>query len=203
MTAGTPRFEPRVDLTRQRAGILSLLVLSAAAVAVAPLLLPASYSWVRHAISESAAQGVMGAWVARLGLLLLGLAVLWLTGLAGPGWGPWGRIPFRCFGLFMVAAAAFSHKPWEPGVPFDQTEDLLHSVAASGMGFAFAIGVAVVATRRSHPSWFTRVLDIAALAASVVLPLGMSVWPHAAGLLQRCMFAIAYIWYAGEALRSR
>jgi hypothetical protein len=163
MTGAATSPQPRADLAHQRAGIVTLLMLSAAAVAVAPLMLPGSYSWVRHAISESAAQGVVGAWVARLGLLLLG----------------------------------------EPGVPFDQTEDLLHSVAATGMGIAFAIGVVLVTMRRPVPTLVTRPFDIAAIAASALIPLGMSAWPHAAGLLQRCMFTIAYLWYGGEALRRR
>jgi hypothetical protein len=203
VTAKTQRLEPHADVASQRVGIVTLLVLSAAALGAAPLMLPASYSWVRHAISESAAQGVEGAWVARLGLLLMGLAVLWLSGVAGRRWGSWGRYAFRSFGVLMVAAATFSHKPWEAAVPFDQTEDVLHSVAATGMGFAFAIGVALVTLQRPAPTSSTRAFDIAAIAASVLIPLGMSAWPDATGLLQRCMFTIAYLWYGGEALRGR
>ncbi len=201
MTASTQRLEPHADVANQRAGIVTLLVLSAAALGAAPLRLPSSYSWVRHTISESAAQGVEGAWVARLGLLLMGLAALWLSGVAGRRWGSGGKYLLRSFGVLMVAAATFSHKPWEAAVSFDQTEDVLHSVAATGMGFAFAIGVALVTIRRPAPTFFTRAFDITAFAASVLIPLGMSAWPHAAGLLQRCMFTIAYLWYGGEALR--
>ncbi len=46
---------------------------SAAAIALAPMALPGEYSWVRHSISESAAQAQDGAWVARLFLI----ASLW------------------------------------------------------------------------------------------------------------------------------
>lgn len=77
-------------------------------------------------------------------------------------------------------------------------EDLLHSVAATGMGFAFAIGVAVRSfTRRRHLG--LRALDVVALAAATFLsPLGL-VLPQIAGLLQRVMFLAAYVWYGAEA----
>jgi TRAP-type C4-dicarboxylate transport system permease small subunit len=52
------------------------LVASALALALAPLLLPTSYSWVAHTTSESAAQGVPGSWLARVGFLVFGAAVL-------------------------------------------------------------------------------------------------------------------------------
>ena len=38
-----------------------------------------------------------------------------------------------------------------------------------------------------------------AVAASVLLPLGMTLWDGAAGALQRAMFAVAYVWYADAA----
>lgn len=60
-------------------GVIALLVLSAAALAVAPAFTPAGYDFVRHTTSESAAQGLAGAWVARLGFVVFGLAVLWLA----------------------------------------------------------------------------------------------------------------------------
>lgn len=206
MAEWADRSPPRDERARaamgHRAGILGLLGLSAAALALAPLVLPESYSWTRHAISESAAQGVRGAWLGRLGLSMMGFAVLWLSGRATQRWGPLGTVLFRCFGVLMVAAAVFSHRPWEPGIPFDGTEDLLHSTAATGMGFAFAIGVIVVAMRRPRPRSIARAFDIAAVAASVLIPLAMSAWPHIAGLLQRCMFAVAYSWYGAEALRG-
>ncbi len=50
-------------------GVIALLVVSAVALAVAPVLMPAGYDWVAHTTSESAAQGVAGAWVARLGFV--------------------------------------------------------------------------------------------------------------------------------------
>ena len=173
---------------------------SALALALAPLLMPDSYSWVSHTTSESAAQGVSGAWLARLGFLMFGLAVLWLTALAGARWGRWGRLFHAMFGVLLTATAAFSHRPFEPGVMFDRTEDLLHSATATAMGFAFALGVVAVMAHRPGRLISRRALDVTTVAASVIIPLSMGAWSGSAGLLQRSMFLVAYLWYAAEAL---
>lgn len=181
-----------------RAAVLGLLAASAAALAAAPAMMPASYSWVAHTTSESAAQGVDGAWVARLGLALFGLAVCWLAAGARRRWGPGQAALHAAFGVLMLAAAAFSARAWWPGAPFDATEDLLHSIAATAMGFAFALGVAAGALRRVRAGAAVRARDLVAVAASVAIPLGMAALPAAAGVLQRGMFVVAYAWYAAE-----
>jgi hypothetical protein len=177
------------------------LAVSVVALAAAPLVVPPDYSWISQTTSQAAAQTVPGAWLSRLGFLLFGLAVVVLATGAARRWGAWGVALHGAFGGLMAAAAAFSHQPWQPGRDFDRTEDLLHSVVASAMGFAFAAGIvvtAVVAARRRQRR--NTVLDIAAVVASVVLPLGMTVLPQVDGVLQRLMFAVAYVWYAREAL---
>jgi hypothetical protein len=182
--------------------VLAALGASAISLALAPLLMPASYSWLEHTTSESAAQGIDGAWLARGGLAAFGVAVLVLAALARPRWGTVGTTLHTAFGALLVATAVFSTRPWEPELPFSALEDLLHSVAATAMGFAFAGGVAVVAFRRRRRSgrWSPR--DGAAVAAAVVLPLGMAGAEEFAGALQRLMFLVAYVWYASEAAQA-
>jgi hypothetical protein len=184
-------------------GVLACLAASAAALAVAPTLMPTSYSWVAHTTSESAAQGVPGAWLARLGFVTFGFAVLAIAGFARHLWGPLAARLHGVFGMLMVAAASFSARSWEPGVPFDAVEDVLHSVAATAMGFAFAFGVVAVAWRVWRAGGGLRWLDITAVTASVVLPLAMVGWEQFAGALQRAIFIVAYVWYAIEALRAQ
>ena len=178
------------------------LALSALGLAVAPLAMPSSYSWVAHTTSESAAQGVQGAWVARVGFVLFGLAVILLATVAAQRWGGWGRFLHTSFGLLMLAAAGFSSRPWVPGAPFDPVEDLLHSIAATAMGFAFAFGVVAVAVVRRRRDGRWSASDAVAVGASVGVPLGMVAVPAVAGSLQRAMFLVAYLWYAAEALRT-
>lgn len=187
----------------RRAGVLTLLALSATCLAVAPLALPASYSWVVHSTSESAAQGLSGAWIARLGFLLFGFAVLWLTSFARPRWGRWGALLLGTFGVMMLATAAFSHRPWLPDVPFDGFEDFLHSVTATVMGVAFAVGVVMVGVGRERPSRSDRAVDLFAVVCSVVIPLAMSLDTGLTGLLQRFMFLVGYVWYGREAIRGQ
>jgi hypothetical protein len=182
---------------------LVCLAVSAGALGAAPVLMPASYSWLAHTTSESAAQGLAGAWLARLGFLALGAGVLLLAASARQRWGPPAAGLHGAFGAFMVATAAFSARPWEPDAPFDAIEDLLHSVAATAMGFAFAFGVAAVAWRLLRDGGRLRWRDGVAVAASVVLPLAMMRWDGYAGLLQRPIFVVAYVWYGLEALQER
>jgi hypothetical protein len=176
------------------------LCASAALLALAPAAMPAGYSWMAHTTSESAAQGVQGAWVARLGFLLFGLSVLLLAAANRRHWGAAGSMLHGLFGILMVATATFSSRSWVEGAPFDATEDLLHSVTATGMGFAFAGGAVAVWIGDRHLCGFRRGVTLLAVTASVVLPLGMVRWPDIAGVLQRAMFAIAYLWFGTESI---
>ncbi len=72
--------------------VLGGLGLSAVALAVAPLFVPSDYSWTSHTTSEAAAQGIEGAWMAQLGFLLLGLAVMVLSTGAARRWGVGGVV---------------------------------------------------------------------------------------------------------------
>ena len=194
------RLQPGVGSDRWSAGlVLVMLVASALMLAVCGDAVDGTYDWRRHTTSEAAGQGVRGAWVARTGFLLFGVAVLTLTsGRARP----WKRLPtlaHTVFGLCFLAVAAFSARSWDRTVPYDPTEDTLHSVGATLMGFAFAFGVATVAADRVEDNARPQPLDFIAVAASVAIPLGMIRYESSAGLLQRLMFLVAYVWFAREA----
>ena len=188
-----------VDVRRMTSiGVIAMLAASAICVAIAPTLMPDSYSVIEHSISESAAQGVEGAWLARLGFLLLGFAVLTLAAIAGRRWGTWGRLVHRFYGISMIGAAAFAHMPWED-VPYDQFEDFLHTVAAYGVGFAFTGGVLIVALRRG--SGPVRIFDLFSIVAAFVIPMVMFNVTGVAGIVQRALFLIGYLWYRMEAVQ--
>lgn len=193
---------PKPADRRSIAGSVAVLVLlgvSAVALAAVPAVLDESYSWVEHTTSQAGGQGVHGAWMARLGFVLFGLAVIWLAHRKAWVWRQPATALHVTFGSCLVAVAAFSLRAWQAGAPFDRTEDALHSVAATVMGFAFALGVTAARWWPGRPSTL-RVLDVVAIAASVVIPLAMSLSPAYSGALQRAMFAIAYLWYAREAI---
>lgn len=184
------------------AAVWAGLALSATAVALIPAVMPSDYSWVSQTTSEAGAQGLRGAWLSRLSFLLFGLSVLLLAGISRRRWGAVDTACHAGFGALMTAAAAFSHRPWQQADTFDRTEDVLHSVSATAMGFAFAAGVLTVALSRTALRR-VRILDVLAVLASVAIPIGMSAAPAIDGLLQRSMFAVAYAWYALEAVRDR
>lgn len=183
----------------ESAAILVLLAVSAVGLAVAPLVLDESYSWVEHTTSQAGGQGVDGAWMARLGFVLFGLAVIWFAARKAGAWRQPATALHVAFGTCLLAVAAFSLRSWQAGAPFDRTEDTLHSVAATVMGFAFALGVAAARWWPGRPAGF-RVLDVVAIAASVVVPLAMAASTGYTGALQRAMFAVAYLWYAREVI---
>ncbi len=181
------------------AGALVLLGASAVALALAPLVLDSSYSWVVHTTSEAGGQGVNGAWLARLGFLLFGLAVIWLAHAEARSWHQPATALHVAFGTCLIGVAAFSLRSWQAGTPYDRTEDMLHSVLATVMGFAFALGVGAVAWQDDRRTR-RRAFDVFAVTASVVVPIAMTVSSDSAGALQRVMFAVAYLWYGIEAL---
>ena len=168
--------------------------------ALAPLALPQSYSWVELGTSEAAAQGVAGAWVARTGFVLLGLAVLGVCLLRHRAWGSLATGMHACFAVGMVLVAAYSHAPWEAGVPYVEWEDRLHSVIASIVGFSFIAGVAATLAFRRPRTRASAAGDIVALLVTGTIPLlmGAPIW----GLLQRLMFLTAATWYGAEVLRN-
>jgi hypothetical protein len=181
---------------------VGLLLVSLLALLLAPSRMPASYSWLRHTTSESAAQGVTGAWLARLGFLVFGLTVVWISSRLRDRWPLPVRSMHVAFGVLMTATAAFSTRPWLPGSAYDPVEDALHSFTATAMGFAFAIGAVLRLLHRGHDRC-GRVMDLVAIVAAIAIPLAMSAFPEWDGLLQRGMFAIAYIWCGFELLDRR
>ena len=182
---------------RPALGVIGLLAGAMVLLMVAPLWLPSSYSWVEHGTSESAAQGVDGAWVARSGFIVYGIAVVWLVQLRSRVWGWPGTILHLAFAVAMFGVAAFAARSWDEAAPYVDTEDLLHSVAANVVGFGFIAGVVAVMVSRRLPSVREAVPDLVALAVAVIVPLTMStsVW----GILQRLMFLTAACWYGREA----
>ena len=193
-----------MDEANPRLGVaiaaLILLFSSLVCLALAPTLMPDSYSMISHSVSESAAQRVDGAWLARYGLLLLGFAVLLIANL-GRDWGRWGRLAHRTYGVGLTAAAAFSHRSWEP-IPFDALEDTLHSAAATLVGLAFVGGVMIVALRRPAAQTGSRVFDVIAVVVAIAISalVGLEL-TNSSGLLQRLMFLVGYVWYGAEAAR--
>ena len=195
---------PASELSSKTARILipSLLIISAILIFTAPLAMPDDYSFISNVISESAAQRVEGAWIARLGFILFGLAVMWQSIALRRQWAAGAYWCHLAFATFMISTAAFSHKPWLESIPYDEVEDLLHSFTATAMGFAFSFGVLFRLLQRKIDERNKKLFDILALVIATVIPLVGSYVPSIGGLVQRALFTIAYIWYGSEALNK-
>lgn len=180
--------------------VVFLFLASGACLAVAPSLMPDSYNWVRHAISETAAQGLARAWVARLGIMLSAVAILLLAANRELGWKAHSRSIHRLYAILVVGLAAFSLKPWTAGT-FNEFEDVAHSVLAPVAGVAFTLGVLLVSARRAPIARRARVLDWVVILATVMLPLVMLSVPNVAGAAQRTVVAVGYLWYVVEAIQ--
>ncbi len=156
---------------------------------------------MEHGTSESAAQGVDGAWVARSGFILYGIAVFWVVQLCARQWGWAGTVCHLGFAVGMFGVAAFAHAPWDPDAAYVESEDLLHSVSAGAAGFGFIVGVIAVVIARWPSSIRVLVGDFVAIGVALVVPLMMSTdsW----GPVQRTMFAVAAIWYGREARNAQ
>ncbi|WP_123534148.1 DUF998 domain-containing protein [Halosimplex salinum] len=189
----------RDDRTCSGVGIAVCLSASALALAVAPLFMPEGYSWVTHTTSESAAQGLGEAWIARLGFLSFGLGVIWLAAERRAAWQRWTSVFHAGFGVFMVATAVFSTRSWDAAMPYSPVEDALHSVTATLLGFCFAFGVLTLSLRRLKEQRAVRWFDLFALGATVAVPAAMTLLAQFAGVFQRIMFLVAYVWYLREA----
>lgn len=172
----------------------SMLLATAVLLTAATFVMPDSYSWVEHTTSESAAQGVPGAWVARAGFVAFGFGVAAAAWRWRREWNPLTVVAHAGFVVCMLGAALFSSRPWFDA-PFDEAQDALHSLAASALGFCFVLGVVSSLFHRTGMRRSIRVVDVLAVAASIAIPMAMFSLDGVAGLLQRVMFAIALWWY--------
>jgi hypothetical protein len=178
--------------------ILMLLAFSIASLLFAPLLMPESYNWIVHTTSESGAQGIEGAWLARAGFVLYGLAVLLLSVYSRKRWPSVAVLLHVMFGIGMIGNAIFSSKPWEATLPFDLMEDTLHSLMSGLVGTAFSVGVVVMYFQRGPADKLSKLFDVFAVLVSVAVTVAMMGQLGIDGLIQRLMFLVSYLWYAKE-----
>lgn len=177
-----------------------VLLASCLCLAVAPALMPEPYSLVEQAISDTAAQGVARAWVARFGFVLSALAILLLARSRARSWGPWGRSAHRVYAILVVGLATFSQRPWT-GSSFNEFENLAHSILAPVAGVVFTAGVVLVSLHRVPKDRVARTFDGFTIVAMILLPIVMLGVSGLDGAAQRTAVAIGYLWYASEILR--
>ncbi len=163
------------------------------------ILSPPEFSWWRHTASEQAAQRSPGAWVMQAGFFAYGLATL-AAALRDRATRPLVRGALALFGVGLVGAAIWSNAPIVPEQPADVHEDLLHSIASSLVGAAFAAACAARifapgGSRHDFLAW-------AGLVISIAIPMAMVAFPDVRGAMQRAMFAFSFIFVTRELRES-
>jgi hypothetical membrane protein len=174
---------------------LSGIALFVAAAAIGPWHSHPNYSSVVHSLSELAGQNMPGAWVMQAGFIAFGAAVALAAMLQLRG-RPASSAALIVFGLAMIAAAIWSHLPIDPALGGSAAEDDIHTIAASTMGAAFVIAAALGLMRRRFAT--SNFLGWLALGAAILFPVAMAALPDFAGVFQRIMFGISFVWILRE-----
>lgn len=163
-------------------------------IVLAHLVAPDTYVWTRHTISELAAQGYARAWIMRLGFWGFGaLVVLGGVRAARKAGRHWPReIALAAYGAGIFLAGVFSTAPFVAGLLYDAGQARLHSLFATAAGVSISLAMVLYALTDKPAE--RRVYH--ALAA--VLTLGLSalfgVWTAGAGIVQRLLWAVGFLW---------
>lgn len=158
---------------------------------VLPFYSAESYSILKHTLSELGAQSTPNAWIMNVTFYLVGAACIleaWLH--LGNFW--FHKIVLSIFGVSLIFVGIFHHAPIAEGVSFDVRQDNLHSIFASIVGFTFIMYA--IASAFIEKEGKQRVIDIIVGVTASLLSLLMLLLPDFAGIWQRVMFILAFIW---------
>lgn len=180
---------------------LALLAGSIVCLAVAPFLLPDTYSWLAHTVSESGGQGVGWGWVVRIGVLMAACAGFLLVALAGRRWTAPARFFIRFYSAALIGVALLADGSWIEGHPYNEVEAFLHTFSAFWAAVGFALGVLLVSRKRTGVSPWVRSYDLLVVAATITIPVLMLAIVPYAGLLQRSLALLGYVWLFTETWR--
>lgn len=170
----------------ERIGILLCL----AAILLGPFLSHPDYRLLAHTISGLAGQNMPGAWIMQAGLAAFGISTA-VGAAPALGQRPVMTVAVVIFGLALTGAAMWQGAPIDLSLGYDARDDLWHSALFGLAGAAFALACAADILGRL-PAF--RPLSWVGVMASAIIPFAMLVAPDQAGLLQRAMFAISFLW---------
>lgn len=179
--------------------IQSCLIASALLLAIAPLFLSPEYDWLIHTTSESAAQNIGNAWIARCALALYGVAILLFSFSSLPP----ANLRYFPFSVSLLMVSIWSDRPYLDNLTFDPIENSLHSIASNLVGISFIVAVisSLFANKRRPRAAIA--FDLFAIAASIVIPIIMMKVDSFRGLAQRIMFLTSYLWFFFEVQINR
>ncbi|MHC4778006.1 MAG: DUF998 domain-containing protein [Planctomycetota bacterium] len=174
--------------------MITLAVLYLVAVlALAHLLAPREYSWVRKTVSSLAAQKygwkkVLQAGFIGFGLLFSGSLFVGQPFLEGS---VHGAVAFYSFSLCMILVGVFCTRPMEE-VEYSRAEAHLHNAFSLLAGLSFFAGVVSFAISEACAG--ERALHIAAAGLFAPLSLGFFLIKPVKGLFLRGLYLIGFTW---------
>jgi len=164
------------------------IIIFAIAVFSGPLYTVDNYSHIRNLISELVAQQTKNNFIMIIGFLILGLGIL----IDSYKKMSYPIVPFALFGIFMVMAGIFPHKPIDTSISYNHTFHSLHSLSATLAGISISIGFIwqgfLSLTRNQKIMYFYLA------TACFVFPMLMLSMSEYQGILQRLMYLQVFAW---------
>lgn len=149
------------------------------------------YSMFKHTTSHLGAQNTPNAWIMNIVFCLLGIACI-LEGLFHLRQYWVHKILLTIFGVGLILVGIFQHAPIVEEIPYNLSEDKMHSLFATVVGLSFTIFAISAAFIEK-----TNTKRILALLVGLIAT-GLSILMFSvidfAGLWQRLMFIISFAW---------
>lgn len=173
----------------------SILVIAFIVLLIVMFVLPyfslPGYSIISHTTSHLGAQSTPNAWVMNITFILLG------TSSIIAGWKPLHsyflvKVFLIAFGMSLVGSAVFHHTPIDENLPADLFHDKIHSVFATITGIAFtllAVGGSFIVDAKLE-----RYISLFMGIGATLLSFAMFQYPDYAGVLQRFMLTLSFVW---------
>jgi hypothetical protein len=168
---------------------LMLLVL-----VVAHFVVPPTYNYRVHSISDLGAQGYDKSWIMRLGFIgfggILAAGAMVRVTAAGELWLMHALIGI--YAILVLLTGLLSTKPFEGGIAYRKWMADWHSYFAIGAGIAFSGGLVVAGIL--DPVYDRKVMHFGTLLFVVALSMLFGLMPSVKGYMQRLMYLGAFSW---------
>jgi len=171
--------------------ILPVSIVMFLAIFILPFYSAKGYSIIKYTTSQLGAQNSPNAWIMNTVFILLGISCILESWFHLKGY--WvHKTLLTIFGSGLILVAFFQHAPIVDGTPYSHLEDTMHSIFSTVVGtsftvFAFSAAYIEKTNRR-------RALALGVGLVAIVLSMLMFSVVDFAGLWQRIMFIISFIW---------
>lgn len=171
--------------------ILAVSIVMFLAIFILPFYSAEGYSIMKHTTSHLGSQNSPNAWIMNTVFILLGISCILESWFHLKRY--WvHKTLLTIFGTGLILVAFFQHAPIIGGIPYSILEDTMHSIFATVVGASFT--VFAFSTAYIEKTNRRRVLALGVGLVAIVLSMLMFGLVDLAGLWQRIMFIISFIW---------